>query len=295
VLLAAAVALAGFVHGQMPTRTRASRGEVFVPRPELARATAFGFDAVIADYYWFQAIQVVGRGNVQDSIQLGQLVDVVTTLDPWVDHPYRFAAVWMMDSEANVRKANELLRRGIAHHPDDWRNHFHLGFNLFFLLDEPAAAADSLEEAIALPGSPAYLRRLVARLRGAGGSLETAASFLYGLALEAPSDEERAAYEGALLEIETERVARTLDEARARYRERHGRDLSAPEDLLAGPEPILAALPRDPSGGAWILDPANGEIVSDVVKHRYRAKIDLVNRRRIERVRAAGKPDGEGT
>jgi hypothetical protein len=201
----------------------------------------------------------------------------------------------MMDSEANVRKANELLRRGIAHHPDDWRNHFHLGFNLFFLLDEPAAAADSLEEAIALPGSPAYLRRLVARLRGAGGSLETAASFLYGLALEAPSDEERAAYEGALLEIETERVARTLDEARARYRERHGRDLSAPEDLLAGPEPILAALPRDPSGGAWILDPANGEIVSDVVKHRYRAKIDLVNRRRIERVRAAGKPDGEGT
>ena len=48
---------------------------------------------------------------------IGRLIDVVTTLDPWVGHPYRFAALWMTDDESAVRKANELLERGIAHHP----------------------------------------------------------------------------------------------------------------------------------------------------------------------------------
>jgi hypothetical protein len=293
-LLGTSIALTAAVHRGMPSEPRSAGGELFVPRPEVARATALGFDAVIADYYWLQAVQLVGSTKIveQKSYLLGPLIDVVTTLDPWVDHPYRFAAVWLTDSEASVRKANELLRRGIDHHPGDWRNYFHLGFNHFFYLGEAEPAAEVLERAIDLPNAPRYLRRLLARLKGEAGGLETAEAFLHGLLLEAEDESVREQYEKALAEIATERVARGLDEARQRYRERHGRDIETVLDLTRGPEPVLAALPADPSGGDWTLERYTGEIVSDLLGHRYEIKIDAVNRKRIQSVRESAPGRG---
>lgn len=295
-LLAVAL-LTSVAQPRVPTGTLTVRDQAFVPRPEVAKVSAFGFDALIGDYYWLKAVQVVGAASgliETKGALLGALIDVVTTLDPWVDHPYRFAAVWLVADEAAVRKANDILRRGIAHHPGDWRNRFYLGFNLFFYLDDYEESAEVLEEAMGLPGAPTYLRRLVARLKARGESLGLAASFLQGLLLEARSDEERAQYEAALGEIQTERLARTLDEARERYEERHGCDIEDVEDLTRGPDPVLAELPREPQGGGWKLDPSTGRIVSDVLRHRYEAKIDAVNRKKVERVREKVATEGEG-
>jgi hypothetical protein len=279
----------------MPTRARAARGDAFVPRPEVAQLSALGFDAVVADYYWLQAVQIVGGEGTphQKEELLGALIDVVTTLDPWVDHPYRFAGVWLTGSEASVRKANELLRRGITHHPGDWRNRLYLGFNHFYYLDERAEAAEVLESAMDLPGAPLYVRRLVARLKTAEGGLAVAETFLHGLLLQTEDEHARAQYESALDEIATERVARVLDEARRRYQERHGRDITTLADLTGGPEPVLAALPPEPHGGAWVLDRWSGEIVSNVVGHRYEPKIDPVNKRKLEAFRSPGAGEAE--
>ena len=74
--------------------------------------------------------------------------------------------------------ANALLERGMAYHPDDWRNRFHLGYNRFFYLHDNAGAADVLEPAIRMQGAPNYLGAFVARLRAEGGDLETSALFL---------------------------------------------------------------------------------------------------------------------
>ena len=48
------------VHQQIPSTPAASREEVFLPRPELARLASLGFNAVMSDYYWIQAIYKVG-------------------------------------------------------------------------------------------------------------------------------------------------------------------------------------------------------------------------------------------
>lgn len=287
-LAAAVVVATAAVHGQMPTRARAAQGELFVPRPELARATALGFDGVLADYYWLQAIQIVGSDALpeQRADVLAALIDVVTTLDPRVDHPYRFAAVWLTDREASVRKANALLERGIEAHPHDWRNRFYLGFNHFFYLAEPLAAADALEGAISLPGAPLYLHRLVARLKSAEAGLEVAEAFLHELLRGETNPHAQEQLEKALAEIATERLARVLDAARSAYRERHGRDIASVDDLVSGPAPILRALPPEPHGGGWALDPTTDRIVSDVVGHRYEPKLDPVSRGRLERWRA---------
>ena len=170
------------IHARMSPAPRALEGgEAFVPHPEVARVAAMGFDAVLADYYWLQAVQIIGDDDADPTdhaVQLARLIDVVTTLDPWVDHPYRFAAIWLTGDEAAVREGIRLLRRGIEHHPDEWRNRFYLGFNYFFYLGENAAAAEALEHASKLPGSPRYLPRLVARLRSESADVEAAQLFL---------------------------------------------------------------------------------------------------------------------
>ena len=74
---------------------------------------------------------------------IGDLIELVTSLDPWVDHPYRFAAVWLTESSRGAARQS-LLAKAIAYHPIDWRNRFHLGYNRFFYLQDNAAAADVL-------------------------------------------------------------------------------------------------------------------------------------------------------
>ena len=288
--IAAAIALAS---ARLPDAPAHAGDVAFVPEPGLARLAAFGFDAVLGDYYWMRAVQIVGseEGAVGRSHHLGRLIDVVTTLDPWVGHPYRFAAVWMTDDEAAVRHANAILARGIAYHPDEWRNRFYLGFNHFFYLGEQAAAADALEPALGLAGAPPYLGRLVARLRSdaGGGEIESAAAFLTELVRQTEDPFARAEYEKALDEIEAERRARRLDAAREEFRRRHGRDLSRVEDLVRVAPPVLRVLPPEPHGWEWTLDPESGQIVSSFVGHRYEVRIDGTNQRLLERFRARSR------
>jgi Tfp pilus assembly protein PilN len=259
----------------MNTATRIDQGRLFVPEPEHARLSSLGFDSVVADYYWLQALQLVGgeRGDTRKHAPLiVELIDVVTSLDPWVGHPYRFAAVWLTDSEESVRAANRLLERGIAHHPLDWRNRYHLGFNHFFYLEENFRAADVLEEALPLEGVPNYLGALTARLRLSHGGLEMAAGFLAELARTAQDEYAKAEYLKALDEIETERRARYLDAAREEYWRRHGKDIESVEDLRRGPEAILQQLPAAHPQfdfSEWVLDETSGQIVSSYYGTRY--------------------------
>jgi hypothetical protein len=276
-LLCAATTAAS--HARLPSENPATRSELFLPRPEVARATALGFEAVLADYYWLQAVQIVGGSSnpAQHASLLGRLVDVVTTLDPWVDHPYRFAAFWLTQSPEQVRLANRLLRRGIEHHPDEWRNRYHLGFNHFFYLGEDAEAADALEAAAGLPGAPAYLHRLAARLRSGTEGLEAAATLLHELVRTTDDPYARAEYEKALDEIETERRARFLDAAREAYRARFGRDIERVEELAA-----VAVIPAELHGWEWVLDD-QGRIVSSWYDGRYELRMhesDLARRER---------------
>jgi hypothetical protein len=275
----------------MDTGSKTERGESFVPRPEQARLFALGFDALVSDYHWLQAVQVVGSermGIGSRAALIARLVDVVTIVDPWVDHPYRFGAVWLTDSIEAVRWANRILQRGIAYHPTDWRNRHYLGFNHFYYLADDTRAAEVLEPAVGMPGAPRYLGSLVAKLRLQRGGLETAASFLATLVESTDDEFARAEYLKSLDEIETERSARRLDRARAEYRRRTGRDIQSVADLLLGSPPVLRALPpAHPHfpDFRWELDPETGEIVSSFYGARYAPRIHEADAPRRERWR----------
>jgi tetratricopeptide (TPR) repeat protein len=303
-LLIAAIACTGWAHANVPITTRSDRGERFVPRPEVASAISFGFEATLADYHWLQAVQVVGGDQLVDeptARHLGKLIDVVTTLNPHVGHPYRFAAVWLTHSEEQVREGNRLLRRAIAHHPDDWRNYFYLGFNHFFYLAEYQEAAEALETAMSLPGSPAYLPRLVARLKSNDGDIDVAEIFLRELLRTTDDEEERARLQSALDEIEIEYKARFLDRAREAYIALTGHDIEGVEDLVRPPHRMIERLPSpEPDaiprslarGSVWEIDPETGRIQSSYLGSRYEVHYSGVDRRRLE---AWGKVGGSGS
>ena len=291
-LLAVAVLATGVAHARMDTAGSTEQGESFIPRPAYAKVSALGFDALLADFYWLQAVQIIGRsrGDVSDhEPTLARLIEVVTALDPWVDHPYRFAAVWLTRDQEMVREANKILARGIAYHPVEWRNRYHLGFNHFFFLEDEERAADVLSTAVHLDGAPRYLGALVGRLRANRGGLETAAAFLAQLVHSASDEYARAEYMKALDEIETERRARRLDTARGEFRRRRGRDLAAVGDLVTGPDPVLRRLPgAHPhfDGFEWTLDEETGSIVSSFYRARYELHVHPSDARRRDRWRA---------
>ena len=293
-MLALAMSTTAWAHAQLPHSTRAESDEMFVPSPQTVRLLNFGFDALMSDSYWLQAIQIVGGTDVlepSDADQLGQLVDVVTTLNPHVGHPYRFAAIWLTHDERQVREGIRLLERSIEYHPEDWRNYFYIGFNHFFYLAEFEEAARVLEQAIHLPGRPAYLPRLVARLKSQHGDIDVAEVFLRELLRSTEDEDTRAKLEAALDEIEIEYKARHLDKARAAYRERMGRDLEQIEDLVRGPGRVLERLPSpEPDGmpaeyrrgSVWRIDSKTGEIVSSYLGKRYEVHFSGTDRKRIE-------------
>jgi len=263
-----------WIHGQMSTETLAKSGRIAPPDPSRARMLALGFEPVIADYYWVQALQVVGSRIAKqgDGTLVRDLVDLVLELDPWVDHPYRFAALWLDRSLDEVRHANRVLEQGIAYHPDEWRNRFYLGYNHFLHLGDNQRAAEVLESALAFEEAPDYLGALVTRLKASADSLDAAALFLQQLVATTEDPYKKAEYGKAFDEIETERRARYLDGARQEFQRRHGRELERVEELWEGPRRVIGRVP-----GAhphfpefrWEFD-EQGEIVSSFYGNRYR-------------------------
>lgn len=294
VLLLTAVACTGWSHSRVPHTNRTDLGASFVPIPKVAKAASFGFDALLADYHWLQAVQVAGGKEIIDAEtadHLAKLIDVVTTLNPHVGHPYRFAAVWLTHDEAQVREGNRLLRRAIEYHPDDWRNYFYLGFNHFFFLGEFEEAANALEVAMDLPGAPAYLPRLVARLKSETRDIEVAEVFLRELLRTSPDEDAKTKIRIALDEIEIEHKARLLDRAREAFKSLVGRDIRDVAELVREPHRMLERLPNpEPDalptslsrGSVWRIDPGSNRIVSSYLRGRYEVHYTEMDRQRLE-------------
>jgi hypothetical protein len=262
-----------------------------LPSPAQARASSLGFDALVSDFYWLDAMHLVGstRGSVgPHSATVAALIELVTTLDPWVDHPYRFAAIWLTDKTESVKRANRLLEQAIAYHPLDWRNRHYLGFNHFYYLGDQARAADVLETAVGLKGAPYYLAPLVAKLRAQNGGLDAAEALLVGLVNSTPDEYAKARYLKSLDEIETERRARILDQARLEYWRRYGRDIQSVDDFVKGPQPLMRRLPpAHPHfpDFRWVVDPKTNQITSSFYGSRYRLYSDRGDAQRLERQR----------
>ena len=249
-----------------------AESQLYLNGPAAKRLT-LAFNGLAADWYWMRSLQYVGRKIVDyqdthnnqfalsdlsslDLRLLASLLDVATTLDPQFIPVYEYGAVIL--PQVNPDQAIALLNKGIAANPSSWRLHQHLGY-IYWQRHEYAKASEVYAAGSRLPGAPAWMTAMSARLKADAGSRD-AAREMYRRLGESSDDKtvkEMVAAHLMRLDWHDDRdvITRALDE----FRTRAGRCPTSWRELLpffrGAPLRIDIAngTPFDPSGVAYRL------------------------------------------
>jgi hypothetical protein len=151
---------------------------VFVPSPRFFLDFSPSFRTSIADLYYLNMIQyyaehVNGDGRLDS---LPAMARLVTELSPHFTKAYLFSAFALIDAR-QPGVSYEILKKGAEANPGNWRFPAYLGFFAYSFArnkDKDRIAADWYAKAAAIPGSPAYLRRIAAVMLGKGGETRKA-------------------------------------------------------------------------------------------------------------------------
>lgn len=228
---------------------------------------SFGFRNFLADLAWLEAVQVSGSRKMapSDYDRLHLLIRTVNNYDPRFVVPYILGGLMVGDSPSHVREALEILRRGRENHPLDWRLPFYVGYLRYFVLGDPVAGGEALGEAARIPGSPAYLPLLAARMLSEGRRPETAVAFLSAIMRHETDPFRREILERRMKEVIVERDIQDLERAVEDYREETGAWPGTLSDLVAAG--VRTRIPAEPNGGKYLLSPG-GKVRSNKAVQR---------------------------
>ena len=233
---------------------------------DVARALTFGFRSLLADFTLLEAIQLLPqrKGNMvpEEAAPLDRrmfrLLEYSVEVDPKFAGAYRFAAAALPHETGTgkvygVLGAVQILEKGLRERPDDWHMGFLLGFlQSYYLWDFPAAAR-SMAVASRQKGAPSWVGLLATRLGAQGGELETAISLAEAMLNQATEEETRKDWQDRVDALHMERDLRAIEEAARRYREAKGAFPRSVHALVG--EGFLPALPREPHGGRYLIEP----------------------------------------
>lgn len=243
---------------------------MYLPQGEYLRVVVLGYEQVVADLLWIQAIQAMGERKVTEEAGhwIYRALDVITTLDPKFVRVYEAGGIALVTLVVLVEESNRILEKGIQYNPEVWTFPYLLGFNYYFELHDDAKAADYIARASHLPGAPEYLAQLAARLYVSAREPQVAIDFLARMFEQTSDEKVRSVLEQRLKEVVVERDLQLLEEAISRFRERYKRTPERLEDLV-GPG-LLRALPREPFGGQYLYDPQTQAVRSSERKERLK-------------------------
>ena len=238
-----------------------------------AKRLSLAFNGLASDWYWMRSLQYVGGKivNYEDTHEgrvdfgslgslnlqlLPQLLQVSTALDPQFMAPYEYGA--MILPELDSAHAVALLDYGIEQNPSAWRLYHHLGY-IYWQRKDYLKASAVYAAGAKLPNAPAWMAAMSARLKGEGGSRDSARE-MYRHLYETTTDE-------SIKSMVSKQVIRlnSLDERDAirsvlnDFKMRSGRCALSWREVI---EPLRAArlnleattgAPIDPSGAPYEL------------------------------------------
>ena len=220
---------------------------------------SLGYNALLADIYWTRAVQYYGARVSHPGANydlLWPLLDVTTTLDPHLIVAYRFGAIFLSEPYAGADRTDlaiELVKRGIAENPGEWRLGTDLGLLYYLRMRDYPKAAQAYLDASKNPDAPLWTKLMAARIAEKGGSLETSRiiwSELYQSTSD-PSIKKNALKQLASLKAQDDESH--LDELAAEYTKRLGHPPAKIQDLIeAG---LIGGIPVDPAGFPYVLTP----------------------------------------
>jgi len=152
---------------------------LYLPSGRYLKPLALGYDQVVADLLWMKTISYFGGHFMSDKQYpwLAHMLNLIIDLDPRFDFPYYFGGIVLSLEASQIEEANKILERGIEAYPDRWQYPFYIGFNHYYHKKDVQRGLPYLEKASSLPGSPDFLKRLVARLYEKSGKQEEALHF----------------------------------------------------------------------------------------------------------------------
>jgi len=243
---------------------------MYLPQGQYLRVAALGYEQVAADLLWIQAIQAMGERKVSEEAGhwIYRALDVITDLDPRFVSVYEVGGIALTTLVVLAEESNRLLEKGIRHNPEVWQLPFYLGFNYYFDFHDDQKAADYIARASRLPGAPAYLAPLAARLYVSARDPQDAIDFLAQMYAQTTDESIKRVLEQRFKEVTVERDLQHLEEAISQYRKLYRRAPQRLEDLV-GPG-LLRELPPEPFGGRYLYDPQTQSVRSSEMKERLK-------------------------
>ena len=243
-----------------------------------ARRISLGFNGLAADWYWMRSLQYVGKkmfnfeGNLSldDLSQLNlkllvPLLDTATTLDPEFIEVYEFAAIVL--PALDVQNAIRLTQKGIDANPNAWRLYHHLGY-IYWRQGEYQTASEIYGRGAQIPGAPAWMQAMKAKMADEGGSRSTAREIYTRMYEQSTEDQVREMARRRLLQLDSLDQRDGLQKLFTAYKTRTGKCPDSWREL----EPIFRAFripvdqtgaPLDPSGVPYILQAGKCEVQVD--------------------------------
>lgn len=242
---------------------RRSTDAGYVIPSKYSRVLALEYKGLLADFLLLKTITFFGeRVELKQSLSetdwqyiVGSL-DAITDLDPYFLDPYILAEGLLTWESGRYEEANLLLEKGLKYRTNDWQLPFFIGFNHFFFLKDFEKGGEYLMMASRLPGSPAFLPSLAARIGYYGDKAHTAVMFLKGVIAQTSDDRLKDLLSLRLLALER---AAILEDKVEEYQQERGQLPLKIVDLVTGG--FLDSLPVDPYGGDWVLM-KNGRVFS---------------------------------
>lgn len=255
-----------------------AEARVFLPEPASIQVAVMDFDGIAADLMWVRTVlafaDIYDHRNAESARWLGVMLDTVTVLDP----PWRTAYFYggsMLRTIDDIEGSDRIFERGAEHIPSDAFFPFSIAMNAYLYRQDLERAVHYMHKAATLPNAPSWYRWASAAFLDRGGRRQAAMRYLEEQIRTEPDPTIR----GQLVEryngVLHDELSSQMEDARARYREGVGADVTRPEDL--------GTLPPDPLGGHWIIA-ADGKIRSDVREAALREKAARQERNILLRV-----------
>ncbi len=244
----------------------------YLPKGAYIKIAVLGYRQIASDLIWLKAVQYLGEVNQTPEGWLWayHVMDVVTDIDPQFVAVYQAGGTILGVWAQRVQESIMLLEKGVRHNPNEWTLPFFLGYDYFYELRDPVTAAKYLRMASALPGAPAYLPKLAARMTVEAGDPAAALEFLERLYAQTQDERLKEALVRRMKEVIIERDIRFLEEGVRRYRARYKRWPAKLEDLVR--KGIITAIPPEPLGGAYVMGSPEGTVKSTAFTGRLQVR-----------------------
>lgn len=256
---------------------------------------SFGFEGLVADWYWMRSLQYIGDKFVKSKepvISLDDLtplnprllyplLDNAVTLDPQFLAVYEYGATVLPAIDAG--QAILIAEKGIRNNPREWRLYHYLGF-IHWKLGNYRKAAEIYEKGSAIEGAAPFMKLMAAKMRSDAGSRDTARQIYRNVYEQAQDSQSKESARLRLLQMDYLDEKEAIEAELAAFRRKTGRCPREWREIIG--QLASVALPNgeglrvdetgavvDPSDAPYLLADSGGRC--EVRLDRERTKIPL--------------------